>query len=256
MIIVMNTYLINLDRSTDRLESIKNSLYSLSIQFERVPAVDAQILTENELFHNVQTPSCNYPRILTKGEVACFLSHRICWERLVNSGQKRALILEDNCEFSPVANQYLTSENWIPDSCELVHFSYGNNIMYFSDEISLPNNSLIKTKYSAPIGTSAYCISRNAAIVALELSQTIMEPVDNFLFGMFSEFSKRIPCWRTRGCVVRRANVQTVISGRSRGEASLSRNSVLSFHPTRVLKKLCINIQRKQMNSTLQTWIP
>lgn len=252
----MNTYLINLDRSTDRLETIKNSLDSHFIEFERVSAVDAQLLTEEELYQNVRTPNCNYPRSLTKGEVACFLSHRVCWEKLVKSGHERALILEDNCEFSPVANQYLASENWIPASCELIHFSYGNNPMFFTDEISLPNNSLIKTKYSAPIGTSAYCISRNAAVVALELSQTIMEPVDNFLFGMFSEFSKRIPCWRTKGCVVRRANVQTVISGRSRGEATLSRNSVLSFHPLRVLKKLYINIQRKQMKSTLQTWIP
>lgn len=41
------TYLINLDRSTKRLELMKNEFYKCKIHFERISAVDAKNLNGN-----------------------------------------------------------------------------------------------------------------------------------------------------------------------------------------------------------------
>lgn len=251
----MKVFLINLDRSKDRLISITESLNHLSIPFDRVSAVDANKISSEELYSCVHSPSLNYPRVLTRGEIACFKSHQICWQKLVDSNDDWAIILEDNCEFAKTSKKYLSSLDWIPSNCELIHLSYTVNKLFYQDEIKLQdNNSLIRTECSSPMGTSAYVISRNAAQRALELSQTISEPVDNFLFGMFSDFAKEIPCWRTKVCAIRRADVTTVITGRVREKSAAKHSSLIAFHPLRLLKKIRISIRHHQLRKTQQIW--
>lgn len=250
----MKPYLINLDRSTDRLKAITSVLNELTIPFERVSAVDASQIENEELYSTTHSPSLNYPRLLSKGEIACFLSHRKCWQKLLDSNEKWAVILEDNCEFSISSAKYLKSLDWIPRECKLIHFSYTVNELFYRDEIRVQDNILIKTECSSPMGTSAYAISREAAKRALELSQTISEPVDNFLFGMFSDFSREVPCWRTTNCVVKRADVKTVIDGRVRNGSRTKSSSLFSIHPLRLFQKIQISLRRRQLQKIHQTW--
>ena len=112
-------YVINLKRSTERMENMDRALKAMQVGYERVEGVDAQLLSEVLLSRNA-TPSVEYPYELTKGELACFYSHRKCWEMLVNSQHEWALVLEDHCEFSEAAGRYLRSADWLPSECELV----------------------------------------------------------------------------------------------------------------------------------------
>ena len=54
------TYVINLKRSTDRMESMDKALGEMSIQYERIEAVDAKTLSTEFLERNA-TPSAEYP---------------------------------------------------------------------------------------------------------------------------------------------------------------------------------------------------
>ncbi len=110
---MLATYVINLKRSTERMESMSEALEAMNVDYERVEGVDAQLLS-NELLSKNATLSVEYPYELTKGELACFFSHRKCWEKLVNSHHEWALILEDHCEFSNEAKRYITSADWLP----------------------------------------------------------------------------------------------------------------------------------------------
>lgn len=80
---------INLDRSPKRLESISKQLADQSLSFERFPAVDGHKLTKEEL-SRLEAPY-NAPekfvfrKALWPNEIACFLSHAACWEKLVKS---------------------------------------------------------------------------------------------------------------------------------------------------------------------------
>lgn len=232
----MKTYLINLDRSIDRLEVMKERLSAIGVTVERVPGIDGSKIDITSL--SVDVPNPSYPRTLTTGEIGCFLSHRKCWEKLVESGDDWALILEDDCIFHPSASRYLTSINWIPVGCQLIHFYYTNKAKVYTDRlIDLPDgNRLFRAKVSLPVGAYAYYISKEAARIALELSQTIYEPLDNFLFGVFSPFPRRIDSWRLHGSVLEPCReVQSTIPGRK-----VKAFSWYKFHPLRLFNKLRI----------------
>ena len=87
-------YLINLDRSPDRLASMTERLAAAGIAFERVAAVDGMTLTEQEF--RQQTRENRYYKPLRRGEVGCQLSHLDALRRFVASGQDYAVILEDD----------------------------------------------------------------------------------------------------------------------------------------------------------------
>lgn len=244
----MKTYLINLDRSTDRLAVMNERMSAIGITAERVSGVEgAKLDLKSE---NIAVPNYKYPRSLTLGEIGCFLSHRKCWEKFVQSGDEWALILEDDCIFHKAASRYLTTIDWIPSGCQLVHFYYAKSATVYSDKtIKLADgNYLYRTKISLPVGAYAYFISREAALKALELSQVIEEPVDNFLFGIFSQFPKVIDVWRPQGAVVLPCEeVQSTIPGRQ-----VKSFSWYQVHPKRLFNKFKIKFLRKRLQSYKQ----
>ncbi len=249
----LQTYLINLKHSEDRLKVMDGFLNHFGIQYERVEAVDAQTLSE-EVYETVTAPNIEYPHHLRPGEVACFMSHRACWQKLVDSDNDWALIFEDHCDFSTLADRYLKSTDWIPQECELIQLNYSNRPIYSNRQIKLQDgNVLACLSCSSPVGTSAYFISRKAAKIALEESQTIDSPVDNFLFGAWSNYSPKIPCWRMLGSVVKRAeNTVTTISGR--GNKNRVRN-IERLHPKRLIRKLEMKIHRAFLKKIYQYWL-
>lgn len=247
------TYVINLKRSTERMENMDRALKAMQVDYERVEGVDAQLLSEVLLSRNA-TPSVEYPYELAKGELACFYSHRKCWEMLVNSQHEWALVLEDHCEFSEAAGRYLRSADWLPSECELVQLIYSDKACFADEKKPLDDgNSLVKLACSSAIGSSAYLISRGAAVEALRMSARISEPADNFLFGPWSEFSRKVPCWRLLGGVVRRRHgIKTTIAGRNvRRKFYLTKRLSLK----RLARKMQMALQKRHLQETVQYWL-
>ena len=239
----MKTYLINLDRSIDRLEAMKIRLKTIGVDFERVSGIDGNKISPVD--YTTKSPNARYPHHLSAGEIACFLSHKKCWELLIKSNEEWALILEDNCTFSASATRYLSNTNWIPEGCNLINFCNRDGMNIFADKSITLNygNTLLRVKASPPIGTYAYFISRDAARVALQMSSQIFEPVDNFLFGYFSSYASTIDHWRLRGTIVKRCNnTKTIILGRSDKNRSL-----YALHAWRLFKKILYNYNKLKL---------
>lgn len=247
----MKVLLINLDRSTERLKQIKQQLDKLNISFERVVAVDANTLSELT-FDFVKTPNYEYPYPLTKGEVACFLSHKKCWELIVSSNEDWTLVLEDNAFITPRLCDYIIDKEWIPTECELIQLTHTDLPTYTNKVLEIPNNTLMKTVYSSPFGTSAYLISKKAASIALEHSKVLRSPVDNFLFSSWSSFSKSISFWRLKKPVIKRNNINSTITGRNKSTKTFSLHRL---SPKRILKKIQFKLQKKFLHKEKQRWI-
>lgn len=47
-------------------------------------------------------------RVLTKGEVGCFLSHFNIWKKVVELQQQQVLVLEDDVRFQPDFKSHLS----------------------------------------------------------------------------------------------------------------------------------------------------
>jgi hypothetical protein len=96
-------YVINLDKSTDRWQSMRNMAERAAIQLKRFPAVlGNQISKTDWVKEHGATPQ--FVKDKTLGELGCFLSHRRLLEHLAkaDAGQDRVyVILEDDVEIQP-----------------------------------------------------------------------------------------------------------------------------------------------------------
>ena len=90
----MKLFVINLDRQPERLGRMKSLLEGLELQFSRVSAVDGKLLSEEEI-RSWQGRDVG-PHQLRAGETAVLLSHRQCWQRIVDEGLSCAAIFEDD----------------------------------------------------------------------------------------------------------------------------------------------------------------
>lgn len=122
-----------------------------------------------------------YPFALSAGEVGCFLSHRACWQRIVDEGHDFALIVEDDMDADPAI--------W-PEVMALVARHAGPN-----SYIRLPAKAREKPAAVIDAGatarlflprviglqTVAQVVGRAAAKRLLATSRIIDRPVDAFL---------------------------------------------------------------------------
>lgn len=206
---------VNLDRSPDRWKAIKTQLDQLQIPVERLEAVDGKLFSEEDVEKLTSSVHFSMGRDLERGEIGCFLSHRKCWKKLLDSDEKYALVLEDDLLLSDRAPKYMLSDDWIPDFCDLIQLFISPNRKKYvccREKCELVTGDQLWIPVSpTPVGTLAYIISRKAAEVALKESERFNLPVDEFLF-VRSCVSQQFPCYRLNHTVVQLADIPSEIN--------------------------------------------
>jgi glycosyl transferase, family 25 len=94
-------HVISLSRS-GRREAISKVLAEHGAAFRIEDAVDGALLTQGELnaAYDDEAARRRYGRSMTSAEVACFLSHRSVWRKIVDTG-RAAVVLEDDAILEP-----------------------------------------------------------------------------------------------------------------------------------------------------------
>lgn len=91
------SFVINLDRSPDRMAQTSALLNGIDLPFTRIAAVDgANCNTEL-----AQNALATMGRPLSSGEVGCFLSHRHAAEAFLASDAELGLVFEDDVDLTP-----------------------------------------------------------------------------------------------------------------------------------------------------------
>lgn len=117
-------YIINMDRSPDRLDAMAKQLGTLELQYERIPAVDGTALKMDDC--EVQSVidfdhwSRFHHRDALPAEIGCYLSHLRALESFMNSGHKYGVILEDDADISPALADVLEGLKNASDQWDLV----------------------------------------------------------------------------------------------------------------------------------------
>lgn len=167
-------YLINLERSRERLKFMSEQFETLSLSAERLPAVDARQIDLGPFAHLQLTP----------GEIGCFLSHRAAWERLFGSGEQYALILEDDTHLSPELPKLIADMSWFPKDATAVKMETSRApVILDPTEHPAPMGRKLRRLRTAHMGTGAYIVCREGAGELLRASEDFREPVDNFMFS-------------------------------------------------------------------------
>ena len=104
------TYLINLDRATERLKLMELEFNKCNLSYERIAAVDAKKLTDD-----LYTIDNKYDRDFVPGEIGCYLSHVNTLKQFLKSPYQFALILEDDAildsNFKPIIENAILQHN-------------------------------------------------------------------------------------------------------------------------------------------------
>ncbi|REL26296.1 glycosyl transferase family 25 [Thalassotalea euphylliae] len=174
-------YLINLDKSKDRLLNCHTILASQQLSFERIPAVlgDALTTAQKHQHYSETLNNRNYYRPLSNGEVGCYLSHRAAWQKIADGDAPYGIVLEDDIAIN--GNMHLAIDtldtlhmDW--QVIKLSAYQSRTRPIVFSQPIGNGFDLVIHNKPMT--GCAASAITKEAAKKLLAQSTKFGRPVD------------------------------------------------------------------------------
>lgn len=178
----MQCLVINLDRSLDRMRHMNDQFAGLGRKFKRVVGCDAKAVDEADLFP-LKCQDNSY-RDMTAGEIACFLSHRKCWEIAANSDDEYTAIFEDDVYLSKNAEVFLNDENWIIHGAKCIKIeTLNHSVVQSRKKHQLQKGYTLHQLVSVHYGSAGYIISKEYAKELINKSMPIPCITDEFLFG-------------------------------------------------------------------------
>ncbi len=173
-------YVINLDRDTERMDSIRANLDRMGLPFERLSAVMGKDVPEWEKLVDMSAYAwrnrLDAPRA---GEVGCTLSHLKAMETFLRTDAPWCVILEDDVEVLPACADVLRSlaekDDW--DLVKLFNFHSGLPV---KKRTLGPDHHLV-VHLTRTTSSAAYVVNRRAAETLLKSMRPITEQVDHAL---------------------------------------------------------------------------
>jgi glycosyl transferase family 25 len=201
-------YVINLARRPDRLRAIAQRLGAAGLAFERIDAFDAQIMADAAIDAHF-APDTGFG----KGDRCCTLSHLRLFERLANSSDDYAIVLEDDAVFDAKALRRLLDPGWLPRNVDLVKIeAYGpvHRKIIIGRRLSVFPGVSIARLHRKHTGAGGYIISRRLASWLLAHSRPLTMPIDHLLFNpLISPVFHRIRPYQLLPAVVRQFDINT-----------------------------------------------
>ncbi|WP_244421473.1 glycosyltransferase family 25 protein [Allomesorhizobium alhagi] len=177
----MKLFVINLDRQEGRLRRMAEMFDAMGLQFTRVSAVDGRQLSEETIKRWCGGASFGEVR---PGATACFLSHRGCWQRIIDEALPYAAIFEDDLHLGDDAAALFANGDWVPEEADIVKVETMRQPTRLDKTlIAAPGRRKLYRLAGKHIGAGGYVVTRKGAEKLLKMSETFADPVDHFLFN-------------------------------------------------------------------------
>ena len=126
---MLPAFVINLDRSLDRLEAMRAEFGRVGVPFTRFPGVDTLGMpaAELEAFFN-QRPGFEPHRRLP-GDAGNFLSHLRIWETVAAGSEPVVAVFEDDVHLAADLPLLLGSADWLPPDADVVRFEANSRMV-------------------------------------------------------------------------------------------------------------------------------
>lgn len=195
----VQTIVINLDRSPQRLVAIGAQLDHLGLPWQRVAAVDGRALSDAQ---RACLDAASYRRKHgmepSLGELGCYLSHHEAMGRLLESSALAGLILEDDAKLldslpSVLAQLMGNAHRWDMVKLSAVHSGTPVPVL------SLVPGHALAVMLSRCTGSSAYLVNRRAAQIYRDALLPMSLPYDHVFdqgwrFGLKVRLVTPTPC--------------------------------------------------------------
>jgi len=178
----MKRYLINLDRSSERLAHVTLSFHQCGLTFERIPAVDGTAMSDDAC--RQLTAGSTYRRELARAEIGCFLSHRHCLGLIAQGDAPWGAVFEDDIVLSPNVALFLRNSDWIPAGTDMVKLDTNNSLCLIGkSRHALPAGHQLARLVSRHLCTGGYLISKTCAAALYALTESIHMPIDEVYYN-------------------------------------------------------------------------
>lgn len=211
---------VNLARSSSRRAAMVEQLEPLGLAYEFFEAIDGK--TQNHvLFNRFDARMAEIRRgyTLTAGELGCYASHFILWQRCVEQNCP-LLIFEDDVAIN---DNFSSAYNGALEKIEqygLLRFSGHKPRRWVHIEKVANDVSIVRLKIG-PLGASCYAISPSAARMLLETADVWFEPIDCHLDRFWEHGIKPFGFapWPVKH-IAEAATLSEIWQGKPRGERS------------------------------------
>ena len=184
---MLPVFVINLDRRPDRMRSIAANLDQLGLKAQRISAVDARTVTDEELNERVNLNGSFRSIELDRGAGACVLSHLRALDTFLSaSDAPAALILEDDAELAADLPMFIEAIDWWPIDAQLIKLeTWGKRGRLFSRTCAEPHRGRELRRIAVFVaGACGYIISRGSARYLLDKCRNVIYPMDHVLFDV------------------------------------------------------------------------
>ena len=175
----MRIYYINLDHDQDRRDRIDAQLGKLGLTATRIRATTPDDVTPELVARHCDPSKLDH---VTPGELACTLSHRGLWQRLLDEGEPHALILEDDILLSPRLPAFLARADRAVRRFGLIHIEAHTRLIRIGTPLARIGKVGLHRTYSFNYGTGGYILTADVARRLLGGLADLDYCVDNILF--------------------------------------------------------------------------
>ena len=171
-------FVINLERSPQRLQRIKSQLDDQRVAFSRLLAVDGVELLDSDVtgLYSFDDPDAHYKQ-LNKGEIGCYLSHINAWQAIVDQQLDYAIILEDDVKLTGDINKLFDVVNQMPKDWDYIKMAEHSRKRRVEHRQSFADFERI-TYSKVPARTCAQIVSFEGAKKLLAYQHKILRPID------------------------------------------------------------------------------
>jgi len=198
----MHSYLINLDRSPDRLRYFTAQATAGGIPFERIRAIDGRELDTTDFAHTVAATYEFQP--IDAGYVALFMTHKQIWQQIVDSQQPHAAVFEDDAVLASDLRVTLDAIDRERPEFDVIKLETTHRkVVCGRRAIELASGNSLQTLRSWHGGTAGYVISRQGAQKLLQLKDQVSDVIDQVMFNPLSRVCSQLNVYQLNpaGCI-------------------------------------------------------
>ncbi|RCL01808.1 MAG: glycosyl transferase [Candidatus Tokpelaia sp. JSC085] len=205
----MKLYVINLDRSSDRLRRIERLFAQQDLRLTRIQAIDAKDISDAD--YKKFTERKRWPDPITRGEVACFLSHRLALQQIAQESEAYSAIFEDDVILSSHARFFLKNWLWIPSGVHLIKIETDGKKVWLGPPVAHLDVFTLARLKSTHIMAAAYIVSKKTAAYLAEKMEYVYAPVDHFLFNIDFDIAMALQVHQLDPAIVVQANLTSTL---------------------------------------------
>jgi glycosyl transferase family 25 len=181
----MNRYLINLDRSPERLARMRAIFKAMGLDFQRIAAVDGRSLPRDRIDSLTRPKSDGMP--WTDQEVGVALSHLNCWKLIAEGSDPFGAVFEDDLYFSYDSYQFLKGGSWINWDFDVIKLETTLINVSIDRRYKIVYTRRIHKMLSNHWGAGAYIMSKDFATRLMKEVNFLSDQPDVVLFRQPSD---------------------------------------------------------------------